>query len=140
MVNCGEGDDMPAPFITLLGSIARTATGVGDAIDLTQFDPNIKDGAPPMLRVQSDVTAVSGTTPSLTMLIQDSVDGGVNWNTIGTFTAQTAVNRQVIQIAISGVAQSAGFAWPFNYRKIRCSWTISGTTPSITSSVKCVIL
>lgn len=130
---------MPAPFITLLGSLARTATGVSDSIDLTQLDPNIREGAPPMLRVQSDVTAVSGTTPSLTMLIQDSVDN-VNWNTIGTFTAQTAVNRQVIQIAISGVAQAAGFAWPFNYRKIRCSWTISGTNPSITSSVKAVIL
>ena len=130
---------MPAPFITLLGSAARTATGVGDAFDLSQFVTGIDPGQPLTLRVQSDVTAASGTTPTLTMLIQDSVDGGTNWNTIGTFTQQTGVNRQVIQIAPSGVAQAAGFAWPFNYRKIRCSWTIGGTTPSFTSSVKATV-
>jgi len=130
---------MPAPFLTLLGSLARTVSGNSDAIDLTQFVP-ATPGFPLMLRVQSDVTAASGTSPTMTMLIQDSVDGGANWNTIGTFTAQTGVNRQVIQIAPSGVAQAAGFAWPFNHKKIRCSWTIGGTTPSFTSSVKAVIL
>lgn len=130
----------PQPFITLAGLAARTASGVGDTFDLTPYLLQPQTGAPPMLRVQSDVTVISGTTPSLTVTIEDSVDGGVNWNTVGTFTAQTTVSRLVIQIGLSGVAQAAGFAWPFNYRKVRARWIISGTTPSITSSVKAVIL
>ncbi len=132
---------MPAqPYITLAGSASRTATGNGDSFDLTPWLVGLQSGAPPMLRVQSDVTVVTGTTPSLTVTIEDSVDGGTNWNTVGTFTAQTAANRAVQQITISGVAQAAGFAWPFNYRKVRAKWTISGTTPNFTFSVKAVVL
>lgn len=107
---------MPAPFITLLGSIARTASNVSDAIDLTQFDPTIKDGSPPMLRVQSDVTAVSGVSPTMTMLIQDSVDGGTNWNTIGTFTAPTAAT--------------------VGYHSLTAPWVGGAGVPSVTTPVE----
>lgn len=131
---------MQQPFVSLAGSAVRTVSGNGDTLDLTPYLTLGQTGAPPMLRVQSDVTAASGTTPSLTVVIEDSLDGGMNWNTVGTFTAQTIASRQVQQIAVSGVAQTAGFVWPFNYRKVRARWTITGTTPSFTFSVKAVVL
>jgi hypothetical protein len=128
-------------FITLAPSLARTANGNGDALDLAKlFGVAPTLGLPPSLLVQSDVTAVGGTTPSLTVLIEDSIDGGVTWNTVGTFAAQTAAGRAVIQVAPSGVAQAAGFRWPFNARRVRARWTVSGTSPSVTFSVKAVLL
>lgn len=130
------------PFLSLLGSAARTATGNGDAIDLTQLVGDSRGGSqlPPQLLLQADVTAVSGTTPSITFVVEDSLDGGVTWNTIGTFAAMTTVSKQVIQITISGVAQAAGFRWPFNPKRVRVRWTVSGTTPSLTCRVIGVIL
>lgn len=129
---------MPSqPFITLIPSVARTATGTGEAFDLSKI-ANGPRTFPPQLLVQAEVTALSGTTPSITFLVEDSIDG-VNWSTIGTFTAITTVTRQVIQIAISGVAQAAGFRWPFNPARVRVRWTISGTTPNLTSNVKAVV-
>lgn len=127
---------MPQPFTTLLPSASRTATGNYE-FDLTRFMGGRASTLPPMMSVQSDVTAVSGT-PTMTVLVQDTLDG-TNWNTVGTFTAQTAVNRQVIQIALSGVAQAAGFRWPFNYRSMRILWTIGGGSPNLTFSVKAAI-
>lgn len=131
---------MPQPqFLTLAPAVARTATGNGDALDLLALGQWHCDRTPQLL-VQSNITGVSGTTPSITFLVQDSIDGGVTWNTIGTFVAQTAANRQVIQITLSGVAQSAGFRWPFNARRVRVTWTVSGTTPSLTGGVTAVLV
>jgi len=75
-----------------------------------------------VLRVQLDVTAVSGTSPTLDVVIEDTLDG-VNWNTVGTFAQKTAVGREVINITT-----------PFADR-VRCRFTIGGTSPSFTFSV-----
>lgn len=74
------------------------------------------------MRVQLDVTAASGTSPSLTVLLEDSLDG-TNWNTIGTFAAKTAAGREVINVTT-----------PFA-ETVRASWTVTGTTPSFTFSI-----
>lgn len=125
------------PFATLLPAAARTAAGTGEAFDLT---PLARSQFPPQLLVQLDVTAISGTaTPTINMLVEDSVDG-VNWNTVGTFAAATTVAKQVIAVALSGVAQAAGFRWPFNPRRVRCRWTTSGTNPSLTCNVKAAVI
>ena len=71
------------------------------------------------LRAQLNVTAASGTTPTLNVVVEDSLDGS-NWNTIGTFAQKTATGREVINITT-----------PFADR-VRISWTIAGTTPSFT--------
>lgn len=133
---------LPQQFVTLAPLIARTVSGVGEAFDLTKFlDEGRSSLLPMQLLVQAEVTVVSGTaTPSITFTLEDSLDGGVTWRTIGTFTAITTVSQQRIQIAISGVAQAAGFAWPFNAKKVRVRWAVAGTNPSLTSSVKVVIL
>lgn len=74
------------------------------------------------LRVQLAATAASGTTPTLDVVIEDSLDG-VNWWPIGTFTQLTAAGQQVINITT-----------PFA-DTVRVRWTIGGTTPSFTFSV-----
>lgn len=75
------------------------------------------------LIAQLNVTAVAGTTPTLNVVIEDSVDG-VNWNTIGTFTQKTGVSREVIRI-------STPFA-----SKLRATRTIGGTAgPSFTYEI-----
>jgi hypothetical protein len=70
-----------------------------------------------------DVTARSGTTPQLTVAIDESPNGSTGWVTRQTFTAMTNVGNQVGQIPRVG---------PF----ARAAWTITGTTPSFTFSVQ----
>lgn len=94
---------------------ARTASGnTGPLVNYGHFDA---------LRAQLDVAAASGTSPTLVVIIEDSLDGGNTWNAIGTFTQKTAAGREVINIP-------APFA-PL----LRISWTIGGTTPSFTFAV-----
>ena len=80
-------------------------------------------GAANTLRAQLNVTAVTGTTPTLDVVIEDSVDGGATWNTVGTFTQKTAVAREVINITV-----------PFG-DSLRVRWTVGGTTPNFTFAV-----
>lgn len=102
---------------TLVASDARVASG----------DSGIIYGYGPAktLRVQLDVTAASGTSPSMAVLVEDTLDG-TNFNTIGTFAAATAATREVINITT-----------PFSDR-VRVTWTLTGTSPSFTFSVAAV--
>lgn len=70
------------------------------------------------LRLDRAVTAASGTTPSLTVIIEHSPDNST-WSTHTTFTAATAVNTE--RKILSGLD-----------RYVRARWTVSGTTPSFT--------
>lgn len=100
---------------TLVPSAARTTN--------SQIESGEDYGAIDRLRAQLDVTAASGTTPSMTVVIESTIDG-TNWDALGTFAAKTAVAREVITIN------------PVIGRRIRARWTITGTTPSFTFSVK----
>lgn len=93
-----------------------TATGAGAAFEVTNKQ---------QFRGQSIVTAASGTTPSLTVNIQTSFDNGATdaWRTIASFAAQTAADT------------SAHKSFPGLDRWVRASWTVSGTTPSVTFGV-----
>lgn len=100
---------------TVVASAARTANG--DSGSLAGWH------SAKTLRAQLDVTAVAGTSPSMTVLIEDTLDG-TNWNTIGTFAARTAAGREVIDVTT-----------PFS-TTLRVSWAITGTGgPSFTFSV-----
>ncbi len=99
---------------TLVASAARTASG--DTGTLTGW------GTATNIRAQLDVTAASGTSPTLNAVIEDTLDGS-NWNTVGTFAQRTAAGREVINITT-----------PFSDR-LRVRWTVGGTTPSFTFSV-----
>lgn len=99
---------------TPVASAARTASG--DSGALRGY------GVADTLRVQLDVTAGSGTTPTLNVVVEDSLDG-TNWNTIGSFAQKAAAGREVINITS-----------PFG-ENIRYRWTIGGTTPSFSFSI-----
>lgn len=98
----------------VVASAARTTTGNSGII--TGYGPTKQ------LRAQLNVSAASGTTPNLVVLIEDTLDG-TNWNTVGTYAAKTAAGREVINVTV-----------PFADR-LRVSWTITGTTPSFTFNV-----
>jgi hypothetical protein len=97
------------------GTVA-TATGTSAAIELDN-----KGTA----RLALVITAATGTTPSITVTIQTSLDSGAtdSWRTVGSaFAAQTAAGT---------VRQS----FPGCDRYIRASYVITGTTPSITFGI-----
>lgn len=99
---------------TLAASAARTTSGDSGA--------SAGWGSASTLRAQLDVTAAAGTTPTLDVVLEDTLDG-VNYNVVGTFAQKVAAGREVINITT-----------PFSER-IRARWTLGGTTPSFTFSV-----
>lgn len=70
-----------------------------------------------------NVTAVSGAGASATVVVQGSSNGTTGWAAVATFTAATSTGAQ--RIAVSGSVA----------RYLRATWTVAGTTPSITFTV-----
>ena len=102
---------------TLHTGTAVTASGTSTAA--TGF------GKAENIRLQLAVMAVSGTSPTLDVLLQDTVDGS-NWNTIATFTQATGTGTDMQNVTA-----------PFG-DQVRLSWTVGGTaTPTFTFTVKC---
>lgn len=97
--------------LPLAASAARTATGTGSAVE---------PGDRGVARLFLNVTAASGTSPTLNVTIQTSNDGST-WRSAGTFTQATAVSSQRATFNID--------------RYVRATWTIAGTTPSFTFSI-----
>lgn len=103
--------------VVLLGSAARTTSGnsAGDDFGLNY------DEAQFFL----DVTAASGTSPTLDAIIQVSPDEGVTWYDLATFTQAVAVTAQMLRELNIG-------------SRLRVAWTIGGTSPSFTFEVRAV--
>jgi hypothetical protein len=78
-----------------------------------------------------DVSAISGTTPSLTVFIEGLDPGSGKWQQIVVFPAQTA---------LSAGSLAPLTADPLYYQQIRCRWTLTGTTPSATFSCGTIML
>ena len=76
------------------------------------------------LSVQVNVTAVSGTTPSLTVSVAWSNDGVTygQANPVDALAAITTVTGLVARFTVKGA-----------YYQI--AWTVSGTTPSFTATI-----
>lgn len=100
------------------GTLARTSTGnAGTTVgtDVLDNGASTANGGIAVLQV----FAVSGTTPSATIVLQHSADN-VSYATLGTFSAKTAVDGEYLTIPAGTTVN----------RYLRASWTISGTTPS----------
>ena len=97
-----------------VASGARTASG--DSGVIAGF------GDASTLRVQLNVTAAAGTTPTLDVVVEDTLDG-MNWNVLATFGQKAAAGREVVNVTT-----------PFADR-LRVRWTVGGTTPSFTFDV-----
>lgn len=100
---------------TFAPSAARTANGNSD---VEQF-------AGEAMAVTLDVTAASGTTPSLTVVVEDAPTQNGPWTQLAAFAAQTAIGTNVQRITNSAI-----------HSYVRARWTVSGTTPSFTFSLQ----
>ena len=107
--------------LTLLPPAARSASGSqATPLDVSQMSE---------LAVFLVVGAASGTSPSLTVTVQDSPDGS-NWADAYSFPAVTAAPA-VLRAGWQDLKMSVG-------RFLRVSWQISGTDPSFNFSVHVV--
>jgi hypothetical protein len=104
--------------VTLLASAVRTSSATGSYVNTISGKPHGALGD--RCRVTLDVTAVSGTTPSLVVRVQALI-GGVNV-TIHTFSAITAVGQ--LTAVLDAVPE-----------ELRGDYSISGTSPSFTFSL-----
>lgn len=95
-----------------VSAAARTATGSTSAVRV---------GGLHTVRAFLDVTAVSGTTPTMTVTLETSHDSATGWQPVASFAARTAVG-----------AERKAFG-PLN-EFIRWTWTVGGTAPSFTFS------
>ena len=105
---------------TVVPSAARTANGNGDTVTGWHAAAVAWSGAP---QSRLAITAASGTTPSLTVIVEDSPDGST-WTTRDTYPAQTTTGTVTRALPTTLAA----------YQRVR--WTITGTTPSFTFSVQ----
>ena len=97
----------------IAASAARTTTGTGSAVQVNERHQVAK----------LDVTAASGTTPSLTVTIEESPNGSTGWVTRASFAARSTTGSQVIPLPRAG-------PW------VRAAWSVSGGTPSFTFAVQ----
>lgn len=109
-----------ASEVTVLASTARTASGESAVIDAGSFKEAV---------AFLDVTAASGTTPTLTVKFQTQDPVSLKWFDLAglTFTQATAATTEM-----KALANLLG-------SKIKCVYNIGGTTPSFTFSVGLVL-
>lgn len=135
--------------IVLLNSAVRTADGAGAEITIP---PGFRS-----VRIVLDVTAASGTTPTLNVYLQDALifaaaadiiasrpSGTKTWNDFGAFAQMTTTGVRHMGIipgsAFEAEAQDAAVAagsvraGPIGGRW-RVKWDVGGTSPSFTFSV-----
>lgn len=112
MGNTADGRYIGGRAITLQASVVKTASFVS----ATQ-----EPGDLGVVRLTLAVTAASGTTPTLDVVVETSLDG-TTWRSLGAFTQKTIVASE--RKSFSGVD-----------RYIRANATVAGTTPSFTYSI-----
>ncbi len=99
-------------------SAAQTASGMS---------ATLAAGAYRELLVAVNVSAVAGTSPTLTLAL-DSLGADGVWYTLWTSASITAVGQTIASL---GVEAATNTAFGTN---VRLRWTIGGTTPSFTFS------
>lgn len=108
----GPGGPIHGEAIVLAPSASRTANGNGTGK---------RAAAHTQARLTLDVTARSGTTPTLDVAVQTSGDG-TTWSTVASFAQKTNVGAE--RKVFSGLDEF-----------VRVTWTLAGTTPNFTFKV-----
>lgn len=98
-----------------VASAARTVTGTAAAVVAEDVFA---------IAAKLNVSAASGTTPTLDVRLETTADDGATWYTCGTFAQKVGVASEAKMIAPVG-------------SQVRWAWTIGGTTPSFTFDVTC---
>lgn len=96
-----------------VASAARTTTANGTAWDTTGVDE---------VTATLTVSAASGTSPTLDVILQTSIDGGTNYYTVAAFTQKTTTGTEGKVFGPLGDLS-------------RWRWTVGGTTPSFTFAI-----
>ncbi len=104
---------------TILASAARTTSG--QSADIT-----LSNGS--MLAVYLDVTAASGTSPTLDVTVKAKDPASGKYFTIGSFAQKTGAASEAVFIG-------GGADVEFAVRTFRVEYVIGGTSPSFTFSV-----
>jgi hypothetical protein len=105
-------------YTAVVPSAARTVAGNGGTIPV-----DFSDETELLLHIK--VAAVSGTSPTMTVSVAESLDGGTTWVNVSSATAVTAAGTTRHTVPITAVIGPM----------LRIGWTIGGTTPSFTFSV-----
>ncbi len=113
----GFSGSRQATVFTLHASAAETATGQSASVDLSTYAEAL---------AELNVTAVAGTSPTMTVSFQTS-DDGADWYDMGTAFA-----------AVTAVSKPAALKFTNFGQFVRAVWTIGGTTPSFTFTLKLV--
>ena len=105
-------EDEEARSDAAVASAARTATATATAF-------NTEDAQ--ALKATLAITAASGTTPTLDVTLETTVNGS-DWYTVGAFAQKTTTDEDAKAFGPLG-------------DQCRWKWTIGGTTPSFTFSI-----
>jgi hypothetical protein len=82
-----------------------------------------------------DITAISGTTPTLTVVIEGLDEASGKWYTLLSSAALNAVATTVLRVFPAGTAAAnsiANLPLPMQWR---VHATVAGTTPAVTATV-----
>lgn len=125
--------------MVLLVGAARTSSGTGVASNPS----GIEEFYSALFFL--NVTAVSGTVPTLQVYVQMRLPDGIAWQDIVSFTLVTAAGKQVAGVTPNGaftpIAQQVGALAPGSVNNLplgevfRIQWVIGGTAPSFTFAV-----
>lgn len=121
---------LPVRLTNNAGTVLQTATTAvesGATITASGTSATFDTTAAHDVEVLVNVSAASGTSPSLTVSLQTSPDGGTTWITVGSLAAITAAGS-----AIKSFTAQAGLGFA---TLCRLSFAVTGTTPSFTASV-----
>ena len=99
---------------------ANTAFGLNGTTGSTAY---VNSGGYANLVLSANVTAHAGTSPTLSLQLQDSADGGNTWNNVGSAISFTTTNQTSVQ-RITGPIGG----------KLQVVATVGGTSPSYTLS------
>ena len=110
----------PAVTLGFPGAIPDlTSTAISTTATSSTFTPYYG----PSYEVNIPVTVVSGTTPTMDVVVQESDDSGTNWYDVYHFP----------RITVTGMYRSPKI--PLTGNRVRYVQTIGGTTPSFTRAI-----
>lgn len=116
---------MPAGFTDILkASGATTATGTTDAV------PGIAGIVGAVFYI--NVTAASGTLPTLDLALQGYDPASNTWNTLASLAQKTTADGMTVKIVYPNASGAIYQVLPPAYR---WQYTIGGTLPSFTFSI-----
>jgi hypothetical protein len=122
-VNIAASQTLAAVTSANLGIPALVADVASAALTSTATVAAITPGFGLSYEVNIPVTAVTGTTPTLDVVVQESDDSGTNWYDVYHFPRITAI----------GMYRSP--VLPLTGNRVRYVQTVGGTTPSFTRAI-----